>query len=49
MRGKARHEEVDIDQLPVLTPRQYQKDLVNFGEGTNVIITLPTGKQKLLG
>lgn len=32
-----------MEQLPVLTPRQYQQDLIDLGSSTNVLITLPTG------
>jgi hypothetical protein len=41
--GQARAEEVPVGQLSVLTPRQYQQDLINLGSSTNVLITLPTG------
>lgn len=41
MRGEK--PQIDMQQLPELTPRAYQADLAALAKGTNPIITLPTG------
>lgn len=45
MRGQK--PQIDMQQLPELKPRAYQADLAALAEGTNVIITLPTGAARL--